>query len=246
MASRVSHSNVNEVETLVADTFVASMSLPGERTSESVNKSTVPLEVLESSDDPLVSTEYGESIISSYATAAGNQTLIEIPSASAARSYEFDLELPDGASASLDSDGSVIIVDAADREVGRYFAPWAFDAHGDEVETWFEVVGDKLIQHVKFAENSAFPIVADPSSAWGWTVCVATVTAEVAGNAFVAAKLYKVIQRFGSIRRTMQIMVRAWNSSTNTAGKWAAVRNAVGGTAAEIIGIDAVKNACFD
>lgn len=234
------------VETTVPGLSAAAISLPGTRTSHQVDPDRAPEADRAAVGEALVSTTLGGSTITSYTTNRGSQTLIEVPDSSAPEDYAFELDLPTGTTASLKQDGSVGVFDSTGEEVGSYATPWAYDADGRAIPTSYEVEGDTLKQHIETSEASKYPIIADPSSAWGWTVCVATVSAEVAGNAFVAAKLYKVIRRFGSIRRTMEIMVRAWNSSTNTAKKWAAVRDAVGGTAAEIIGIDAVKNACFD
>lgn len=234
------------VETTVPGLSPAAISLPGTTTSQHVDAAQAPEADRAAVGAALVSTTIGGSTVTSYATHRGSQTLIEIPDDSAPENYSFELDLPSGTTASLKPDGSVGIFDTAGMQVGNYVAPWAYDADGQPVPTSYEIDGDTLTQHIETSDASKFPVIADPSSAWGWTVCVATVAAEVAGNAFVAAKLYQAIRRFGSIRRTMEIMVRAWNSSTNTAEKWAAVRDAVGGTAAEIIGIEAVRSACFE
>lgn len=63
------------------------------------------------------------------------------------------LELVDGGVLVFDRDGSPI-AGAAD--------PWAKDADGNAVKTWYETDGQTLIQVVDHAETQAYPIVADP------------------------------------------------------------------------------------
>lgn len=40
---------------------------------------------------------------------------------------------------------------------------WAKDANGNTVPTHYEIRGDELVQIVDFNENSAFPVIADPT-----------------------------------------------------------------------------------
>lgn len=112
--------------------------------------------------------------------------------------------------------------------------------------THFRLDGAVLVQTVDFDEDTAFPVTADPSDFWGWTTCVATVTAEVAANALVAGKVAKLVARFGSIQRTFQILYRAWNAAASWNNKWQAVVAAGGGLAGELLGVTSIKEACFD
>ena len=62
------------------------------------------------------------------------------------------------------SSGEVYIVDKDNEIVEVIGEAWAKDANGYDVETSYEVEGNKLIQNVEFDENSVFPIVADPET----------------------------------------------------------------------------------
>lgn len=46
--------------------------------------------------------------------------------------------------------------------------PWAKDAHGNPVATRYEVKGSTLTQVVKTTRNTAFPVVADPTTVKRW------------------------------------------------------------------------------
>ena len=59
--------------------------------------------------------------------------------------------------------GVVYIVDDHDRIQTVIDEPWATDANGAKIETRFTIDGPSLIQHVDFANDSVFPIIADPN-----------------------------------------------------------------------------------
>ena len=40
--------------------------------------------------------------------------------------------------------------------------PWAFDATGAAVTTWFEIDGTSIVQHVAHDSSVTYPVVADP------------------------------------------------------------------------------------
>lgn len=61
------------------------------------------------------------------------------------------------------------------------------------VQTKFTLEGDVFVQTIEFNQDTAFPVVADPSDFWGWTKCVGVVTAEIAMNALVALKVAKLV-----------------------------------------------------
>ncbi|MFJ2543057.1 DUF2599 domain-containing protein [Microbacterium sp. NPDC087589] len=89
--------------------------------------------------------------------------------------YRFDFDVPDGASATVQEDGSVAFLAADGAFVAGVAAPWALDNNEGDVPTWFTVEGDAVVQHVDLSEveSDEFPVVADPwlgqqliSSAW--------------------------------------------------------------------------------
>lgn len=224
--------------------YTGSLTLPGAPTSDEVDASSVPRALDNTVGDALVSTELAGATITAYPAASGSQTFIEIPSADAPSEYAFGLALPEGATAAVEQDGSVAIRDEAGDLLSGYDVPWAIDAAGAAVPTSFRIEGDTLIQSVDLSA-ATFPVIADPSDLWGWAGCIGTVLAEVAGNALVAAKFAKLVTRFGTIQRTVEIMVRAWRASTDANKRVQAVVTAVGGLGAEILGVTSIKNACF-
>lgn len=210
------------------------------QTGQALNK-----KLYKGTGDPLLSTTLPHAALTSYKTTAGTQTLITIDSAAAATEYRFPLNLPQGSSAAIQSDGSVSIKDSTGLFLGGYSAPWAIDADGTTIPSTFTVEGNTLIQQVEFTTTTSFPVTADPSSVWGWAVCVATVGINIVpwgAGAKIAAKL---ITRFGSVKRGIEIIYRAYHAAYGTGAKWAAAMAASGGLFAQIVGIDDVKNACF-
>lgn len=87
-----------------------------------------------------------------------------IPDRDARHDVEFGME---GFRAVIDSSGN-----AGFLENGREGAfipvapPWATDASGAAVTTFYEVRGDKLAQVVVPSASTTYPVVADPT--WGW------------------------------------------------------------------------------
>ena len=53
--------------------------------------------------------------------------------------------------------------------------PWAFDAEGNKIPTYFNVTENILTQTVDHSCNDSFPITADPN-AWQITMCVAQIS----------------------------------------------------------------------
>ncbi len=95
----------------------------------------------------------------------GVRTLVTIKDGSASKEWRFPLTLPEGATAELQSDGSVELTaetEGASIVIGRIAPPWAKDANGEAVPTSYRVERTTLVQDVDFTEDTAFPVVADP------------------------------------------------------------------------------------
>lgn len=115
--------------------------------------------------------------------ASETMTLITIGSPDASAVYPFPIDVPQGASVDLFEDGSVAVTDADGNALGVFPAPWAVDAKGQEVPTWFEVTTDNtVVQHVQHV-GYAYPVIADPV----WMVPVLIVGARVAIQVAVKA-----------------------------------------------------------
>ena len=225
----------------------ASITLPGSASSSVVvSTSALPEGLFIGSGEPVLTTTMKDAVVSSFATGKGTQTLISIESASAVHAYRFPLSLPAGSNAEVEADGSIAVRSSDGSLIGGFRAPWAYDAEGVPVPTSFSLDGEALVQEVSFDDSTAFPVTADPSDAWGWTVCLSTVVGELAGNALLASKVAKLVARFGSIQRTFEILFRAWNAASDLNKKMEAVAAAGLGLGAEIVGINSIKGACFD
>lgn len=84
--------------------------------------------------------------------------------ASASETYAYTFDLNDGDELVSAGEGGGFGIFAADgsiRVLGA--APWAKDATGAEVPTWYEIAGDQVVQHVDHTSGDyVYPIVADP------------------------------------------------------------------------------------
>ena len=90
-------------------------------------------------------------------------------------SFRMDMGLPVAATASVEEDGSVLILGSDGSFIAGIATPWARDVNGTPVPTEFQLDGDTLIQHVDLTDVplDAYPVVADPwaghdlvASAW--------------------------------------------------------------------------------
>lgn len=94
-------------------------------------------------------------------------------------------DLPEATvSGTVQADGSVLLAAAAPevRLEAMIAPPWAKDANGASLPTWYEVdsTGTRLTQHVNTA-GAAYPIAADPRLTFGWGVYFNITGAEIKG-----------------------------------------------------------------
>ncbi len=89
-------------------------------------------------------------------------TIIDNPDAPT--EYEYKVDLPAGGKIELQSDGSAVLYDNSNTAISIIGKPWAKDANGKEVKTWFSTDGLTLIQHVEHnVPGVVYPVVADPT-----------------------------------------------------------------------------------
>lgn len=186
----------------------------------------------------------------------GVRTTIKIDSAKASKEYSFEYNLPEGSKlvtaeeylggADFDT-GEVYVVDENGEITSIIDPAWAKDANGNAVETYYRVEnGTTLVQVVNFDEETAFPVVADPSF-WKVTLCVAAISGAIACVLFAPAKIAKVkkyIKSLGGIKKAVTSLMKAGKRPT------AKQLKKIGGTAlagfgAIIFDIDAIKEKCF-
>lgn len=102
--------------------------------------------------------------------------------------------------------------------IGEVEAPWAVDAEGNELETYYEIEDGKIVQTVIIDEDTVYPVVADSNVLW-WvkkaTSCIAgtaTLLAFAPGKiATVSAKVYKILKRGNNVRLVKNAL-RSWNN----------------------------------
>ncbi|MHA6527582.1 hypothetical protein ACX3T8_07835 [Corynebacterium pyruviciproducens] len=88
-----------------------------------------------------------------------------IDDASASHEKTFDFNLPPEGEI-VTEDGFFYVAFDGVKKI-RFSVPWAIDAEGNSLNTWFTTDGKRLTQHVQFDENTAFPVKADPRMNWG-------------------------------------------------------------------------------
>ena len=149
----------------------------------------------------------------------------------------------------LDPTGAVTLLDAARKPVGVISAPWARDARGRAVATWFEVEGGTLVQIVRHRNaHVAYPVVADPSI-WSMLKCAGSMLAAVVSVVIPGSKLLQLkrfVKAVGGIKDAARLLLQA----TTKAEKLKAIRSAVGpkamgATAAALLSIPGIRDNCF-
>jgi hypothetical protein len=103
---------------------------------------------------------------------SGTRAAVHIDSADAPERYTFGVG-GNAARLSINDDGSITILDAADQSIGQIAAPWARDANGVAVPTHYDVDGLTLTQVVEHRGGDyAYAITADPAvitwTHFGW------------------------------------------------------------------------------
>lgn len=107
----------------------------------------------------------GDAQNSVVASTKDSQSLIAVlePGESSA---DFFLSIPDGYVAELTNSGGVQLRNPSSRIVVPFIkAPWALDANGKKLQTFYTVKDSKITQHVD-TDGAAYPVVADPTVQW--------------------------------------------------------------------------------
>lgn len=182
----------------------------------------------------------------------GVRTLINIKNNTAPKEYSFTFDLDEGSKLISDSEylgeefssGEIFIVNSENIIVGIIDKPWAYDANGEAVETYYRIDNtNTLTQVVNFTNDNAFPIVADPS-AWQVTKCAAAITWVIGSTVFAAAKILRIkkyIAALGGIKSAATLLMGATTAAERLEIGGSALMN----LASEILGIAAVQDNCF-
>lgn len=87
--------------------------------------------------------------------------------------------------------------------------------------------------------------LAQPDGWWGWTTCLASVAVWTGANALAAVRVAALVKKAGSVKAAIQRVQRAV-ARTPRAKKRLAVIAAISAVAADILGLDAVIDKCFN
>ncbi len=88
------------------------------------------------------------------------QTIIK--DAQSTHDLAYKLDVSESAKMKLLENGSVVAIGQDGRLELGLAKPWAVDAEGKRVKTYFTMDGNTVTQHVKPGPDTAYPIVADP------------------------------------------------------------------------------------
>ncbi len=85
-----------------------------------------------------------------------------IPSEDAEHEFPYVLGIPENATATINEEGGVDVVDDSGKYIGGVSKPWARDVNGNAVETTYRIEGNTLFQTVSQVHEDDYPIIADP------------------------------------------------------------------------------------
>ncbi|MGW0133632.1 DNRLRE domain-containing protein [Streptomyces sp. NPDC003299] len=182
----------------------------------------------------------------------GSRTLNILKNSTAPHDYETGFTIPAGMKAVTHDDGSVSLYAEGDDNAeqapatdaaGFFDAPWAKDANGNDVPTSYQVVGNKLVQHVEFDANSAFPIVIDPSW-WSTTKKIAKCAVAIAGFIFTFTPAGSSKRVLTAVKLVKKIGVKKTAKLIQTYAKRRKMTSAHRKAVAALLGIPALKKAC--
>ncbi len=97
--------------------------------------------------------------------------LITLAGPASPRTFDFPLDLPAGATLRPSGDGGAEVV-RKEEILAVVDAPWARDARGRALPTYYTIVGSTLSQHIDLDGQTAFPVMADPLWLPGWVLYI--------------------------------------------------------------------------
>jgi len=107
------------------------------------------------------------------ATEHGVRMLTVIDSPSAPTMYDYKVSVPNGGKIELDKTGGAVVRNVKGTVIATIAAPWATDATGKAVKTYFTTDGQTLTQYILHnVPGITYPVTADPWLSWGWNLYV--------------------------------------------------------------------------
>lgn len=142
--------------------------------------------------------------------------------------------------------GEVFVIDAYKNIKQIIEKPWAIDANGKKIPTYFNVSGNILTQTVNHSCEDSFPITADPN-AWQITCCVASIATLLVSALVPAANIVqikKAIKIVGGLSVFAQLVVGLVIGTHSLATIIKAFGPLVGAAAMAILGVDSIMKNC--
>lgn len=178
------------------------------------------------------------------------RALVVIEDSSAPEDFHFDLG---GVvhKLTLDGKGGVDAWDDNGELVATAAAPWAVDASGTAVPTYYRVAGTTLTQIVKHRNGDfRYGIVADPTFLQV-TKCAAAITVAVGSTIFAAAKILKIrkiIRAAGGVRAAAARVIKSYRARGSFSAKaragFADLGSAAVAAAVVVLDIDTIQANC--
>lgn len=139
----------------------------------------------------LTASPEGSSTYVQFLTNGDTRTITSISDEHSPTSFTYTVSLTADQEITSTSGGGVVIAehtsDTTMTEVASASAPWAMDALGRDLPTWYEVDGNAITQHVDTA-GATFPVIADPQ----WSRSGVTVTVPGFGGAVGSVYMNKL------------------------------------------------------
>lgn len=93
----------------------------------------------------------------------GVRQIINIKDSSAPSFYDFNVELSPGDKLELTSENGSVVKDKDNKTKVVVAKPWARDANGKELMTWYTIQNSNTLRQNIDLKNAVFPVVADPA-----------------------------------------------------------------------------------
>lgn len=126
--------------------------------------------------------------------------------------FEIDIAVPEDHGWKIQPDGSLRLVaddEGTDSPLLVVDAPWALDATGESLPTFYRTVGTSIEQIIDTSE-ATFPVIADPS-VWWWTTHIAGCLAELALLTAAGAKVVAAFAKAEKIIKASKSLAKAYD-----------------------------------
>lgn len=99
--------------------------------------------------------------VQSFEDSARIITVLNEPSSST--EYEYPINVPTGGKIYKNDNGGIAVVDATGNIMGGFTPPWAIDNEGKQIDTYYDIRGNTVIQVINHVNpDTVYPVVADP------------------------------------------------------------------------------------